>query len=48
MFKELEVDASLPPAVLKAQLFSLTNVPTERQKIMVKGQTIGDETWGLQ
>jgi hypothetical protein len=40
------VDSSLPPAVLKAQLFSLTNVPTERQKIMVKGQTIGDDTWG--
>lgn len=46
MFKDIEVDSSLPPAVLKAQLFSLTNVPTERQKIMVKGQTIGDENWG--
>ncbi len=44
--KDIEVDSSLPPAVLKAQLFSLTNVPTERQKIMVKGQTIGDDTWG--
>ena len=32
--------------MLKAQLFSLTNVPTERQKIMVKGQTIGDDNWG--
>ncbi|CAF0811795.1 unnamed protein product [Rotaria sordida] len=46
VFKDVEVDTSLPPAVLKAQLFSLTNVPTERQKIMVKGQTIGDDTWG--
>jgi len=46
VLKDIEVDPSLPPAVLKAQLFSLTNVPTERQKIMVKGQTIGDENWG--
>ncbi|CAF1280775.1 unnamed protein product [Adineta steineri] len=46
VFKDIEVDTSLPPAVLKAQLFSITNVPTERQKIMVKGQTIGDDTWG--
>lgn len=46
IFKDIEVDTALPPSVLKAQLFSLTNVPTERQKIMVKGQTIGDDTWG--
>ncbi|CAF4067001.1 unnamed protein product [Rotaria magnacalcarata] len=46
VLKDVEVDTSLPPTVLKAQLFSLTNVPTERQKIMVKGQTIGDDTWG--
>lgn len=46
VLKDIEVDPSLPPAVLKAQLFSLTNVPVERQKLMVKGQTIGDESWG--
>ena len=46
IFKDIEVDSTLPPAVLKAQLFSLTNVPTERQKIMAKGQTIGDDSWG--
>ena len=40
------MDSSLPPAVLKAQLFSLSNVPSERQKIMVKGQNIGDDSWG--
>ena len=40
------MDSSLPPAVLKAQLFSLTNVPTERQKIMGKGQTVSDDSWG--
>jgi ubiquitin carboxyl-terminal hydrolase 14 len=46
LLKDIEVDSSLPPAVLKAQLFSLTNVPIERQKIMAKGQTIGDDAWG--
>ena len=46
VLKDIEVDTSLPPAVLKAQLFSLTNVPADRQKIMVKGQTIGDDSWG--
>ncbi|CAF0762584.1 unnamed protein product [Didymodactylos carnosus] len=46
VFKDIEVDTTMPPAVLKAQLFSLTNVPLERQKIMIKGQTIGDDTWG--
>lgn len=46
IFKDIEVDKELPPSVLKAQLFSLTNVPIERQKIMAKGQTIGDDSWG--
>ncbi|CAF0845461.1 unnamed protein product [Didymodactylos carnosus] len=46
VFKDIEVDMTMPPAVLKAQLFSLTNVPIERQKIMIKGQTIGDDSWG--
>lgn len=31
-----------PPIVFKAQLFALSGVQPERQKIMVKGQTIGD------
>jgi hypothetical protein len=47
-FKDIEVDSSLPLVVLKPQLFSLTNiriVPIERQKIMVKRQTIDDDTW---
>lgn len=32
----VDVDASLPPLVFKTQLFSLTGVPPERQKIMGK------------
>lgn len=33
----IEIDVSLPPYVFKAQLYDLTGVPPERQKIMVKG-----------
>ena len=34
----MEIDTEQPPAVFKMQLFSLTGVPPERQKIMgVKG-----------
>jgi len=34
-----------PPIVFKAQLFALSGVQPERQKVMVKGQTIGDNDW---
>lgn len=38
VFKDVEIDTEQPPAVFKMQLFSLTGVPPERQKIMgVKG-----------
>ena len=32
-FKEVEVDLESPPSVLKMQLYSLTGVPPERQKV---------------
>lgn len=31
---DVDVDTSLPPLVFKTQLFTLTGVPPERQKIM--------------
>ncbi len=31
--------------VFKAQLFALTGVQPERQKIMLKGAILGDATW---
>ncbi len=37
LFEEVEVDTSQPPALFKMQLFSLSGVPPERQKIMIKG-----------
>lgn len=36
-FKDVEVDDNLPPLVFKGQMFALTGVAPERQKIMVKG-----------
>ena len=32
-FKDVEVDLEQPPSVLKLQLYSLTGVPPERQKV---------------
>uniref|UniRef100_A0A9I9DIH9 ubiquitinyl hydrolase 1 n=1 Tax=Cucumis melo TaxID=3656 RepID=A0A9I9DIH9_CUCME len=37
LFRDVEIDTSLPPYYLKGQLFKLTGVPPERQKIMIKG-----------
>lgn len=39
----IDIDVSEPPSVFKAQLFALTGVPPERQKIMVKGGTLKDD-----
>ncbi|XXQ33962.1 ubiquitinyl hydrolase 1 [Plasmodiophora brassicae] len=39
-FEGVEVDASSPLDLLHAQLFALTNVPVERQKVMCKGKIL--------
>lgn len=36
-FPGVEIDTTQPPYVFKCQLYDLTGVPPERQKIMVKG-----------
>eukprot|EP00887_Chlorella_sp_A99_P004167 scaffold23.g4167.t1 len=44
VFKEVELDVEQPAAVFKMQLFSLTGVPPERQKIMgLKGGLLKDD-----
>jgi ubiquitin carboxyl-terminal hydrolase 14 len=43
-FDEVEVDTSQPPSLFKMQLFSLTGVPPERQKIMLKGGMLKDDS----
>ncbi|DBB02923.1 hypothetical protein WJX77_004368 [Trebouxia sp. C0004] len=39
---DIEIDRSQPPLVFKQQLFSLTGVSADRQKIMVKGGLLKD------
>ncbi|KAH0920749.1 hypothetical protein HID58_020767 [Brassica napus] len=43
VFEGIEIDPTLPPYVFKAQLYDLTGVPPERQKIMVKGGLLKDD-----
>lgn len=45
-FPDVEVDAGQAPLVFKSQLFSLTGVPVERQKVMIKGSLLKDDEWG--
>ena len=39
-FSGVEVNTDEPPMLLKAQLFALSGVQPERQKVMIKGQVI--------
>ncbi|KAM0881095.1 hypothetical protein ACQ4PT_033166 [Festuca glaucescens] len=43
VFSDIEIDTSQSPFVFKAQLYALTGVPPERQKIMVKGGILKDD-----
>ncbi|XP_076054607.1 ubiquitin specific protease 14 [Oratosquilla oratoria] len=46
LYTDVEVNTEEEPMVFKAQVFALTGVQPERQKIMVKGATLKDESWG--
>lgn len=39
-FKDVECDTAEPLMVFKAQLFALSGVAPDRQKIMVRGKTL--------
>ncbi|EGX53976.1 hypothetical protein AOL_s00004g635 [Orbilia oligospora ATCC 24927] len=41
---DLELDTSLPGEVFKTQLYSLTGVEPERQKVLIKGGQLKDDT----
>eukprot|EP00262_Sarcandra_glabra_P009459 TRINITY_DN23859_c0_g1_i1.p1 TRINITY_DN23859_c0_g1~~TRINITY_DN23859_c0_g1_i1.p1 ORF type:complete len:475 (-),score=104.92 TRINITY_DN23859_c0_g1_i1:490-1914(-) len=43
LFPAVEIDTSQPPLVFKCQMYDLTGVPPERQKIMVKGGLLKDD-----
>uniref|UniRef100_A0A1I7YIL1 Ubiquitin carboxyl-terminal hydrolase n=1 Tax=Steinernema glaseri TaxID=37863 RepID=A0A1I7YIL1_9BILA len=42
---EVVADFDDSPQIFKAQLYALTGVPPERQKVVAKGRTIGDDSW---
>ncbi|XP_015108413.1 ubiquitin carboxyl-terminal hydrolase 14 [Diachasma alloeum] len=46
MFPNVEVNTDEEPMLFKAQLFALTGVQPERQKVMLKGMTLKDDDWG--
>lgn len=45
LFNEVDLNTDDEPVLFKAQLFALTGVQPHRQKIMVKGAVIKDESW---
>lgn len=45
-YQNVEVDTREEPIVFKAQLFALTGVEPDRQKVLVKGATLKDHEWG--
>ncbi|KAD1774775.1 hypothetical protein E3N88_42316 [Mikania micrantha] len=44
LYSAVEIDTNQPPYVFKCQLYDLTGVPPERQKIMVKGGILKDDS----
>ncbi|XP_065667283.1 ubiquitin carboxyl-terminal hydrolase 14 isoform X2 [Hydra vulgaris] len=44
-FDNVEVNTAEPPELFQAQLFALSGVPIQRQKIMGKGKTLKNDTW---
>jgi hypothetical protein len=48
LFSDIDVDTTQPPMVFKSQLFTLSGVPPERQKVLIKGGQLKDDEWGKQ
>lgn len=44
---KLEVDTDSEILDFKTQLYSLSSVPVERQKIMCGGKTLKDDEWNI-
>ena len=44
VFDDIEVNLSEDIATFKVQVYALTNVPVDKQKIMAKGKIIKDDT----
>lgn len=48
VYPDIDVNTDEEPILFKAQLFALTGVQPERQKIMCKGGILKDDEWNLQ
>ncbi|XP_055371484.1 ubiquitin carboxyl-terminal hydrolase 14 [Condylostylus longicornis] len=48
IFNSIEVNNDEEPLVFKAQLYALTGVQPERQKVMCKGCVLKDDEWNMQ
>lgn len=48
LYKDVEVDLQQPPLVFKSQIFTLSGVPPDRQKVLIKGGQLKDDDWGKQ
>eukprot|EP00199_Chlamydomonas_sp_CCMP681_P000977 CAMPEP_0119108676 /NCGR_PEP_ID=MMETSP1180-20130426/15598_1 /TAXON_ID=3052 ORGANISM="Chlamydomonas cf sp, Strain CCMP681" /NCGR_SAMPLE_ID=MMETSP1180 /ASSEMBLY_ACC=CAM_ASM_000741 /LENGTH=509 /DNA_ID=CAMNT_0007094321 /DNA_START=16 /DNA_END=1548 /DNA_ORIENTATION=- len=46
VYSDINVDLAESPLMFKSQLFALTGVPPEKQKVMIKGALLKDEEWG--
>lgn len=44
-FEGVDLNLDEPPSTFKVQLFSLTGVPVERQRLMCSGMMIKDDVW---
>jgi len=44
-FTDVELNTDEEPIVFKAQLYALTGVHPQRQKVMIKGSTVKDTSW---
>lgn len=47
-FPGIDVNTDEEPLLFKAQLFALTGVQPERQKVMCKGLALKDGEWNIQ
>lgn len=45
-YPDVEVDTQEEPMLFKAQLFALTGVEPDRQKVLIKGSVLKDHEWG--
>lgn len=48
VYPNIEVNTDEEPMLFKAQLYALTGVQPDRQKVMCKGITIKDDSWNVQ